>query len=385
MKLAAGFTAVWLLLLCIAAEGASTGPDLSFGDADFSVQYFKHSFNASANSVVSPVAVRLVFSALYQVTDSGTREAVQRAFYLPSDVSNARTNAEQLVNDLEQSRFLNVSFTLLQSEGQLSQELEDAARTIFHVKPRIVVFANRRRVVEEVNDWAVQVTEGRIRHYLAESDVEVNAELMLLNALHLRADWAQKFAIDQTVNDKFQFRNGPALVEMMSVSLEVLYYAQPKWHTIQLPYSEESDLTMWILLPHRDGTFEELFELLSAELLDELETSVTPKMVDLWLPKFTIDDGHDARDVLKLMGHEMLFDREGFSVFRNHKSMLGALKQRTFIQVNENGTEAAAVTSVGTKFRVRNTQFRADRPFIFIIKKLSIDTILFVGHYSNHN
>uniref|UniRef100_A0A182U4X2 Serpin domain-containing protein n=2 Tax=Anopheles melas TaxID=34690 RepID=A0A182U4X2_9DIPT len=400
MKLAAaGFvaTAALVLVLCITvaggqgiASGTGTigtngGPDLSFGDADFSVQYFKQSFNASGNSVVSPLAVRLAFSALYPVTDSGTREAVQRAFYLPSAVSDARANAEQLVSDLEQSRFLNVSFALLQSEGQLSQELEDAARAIFRVKPRTVVFANRRAVVEDVNEWAVQVTGGRIRDYLAESDIDVNAELMLLNALHMRADWAQKFAMEQTDDQTFQFRNGPASVEMMSVALEVLYYAQPKFHAVQLPYSEESDLTMWILLPHRDGTFEELFELLSAELLDELETSVAPKMVDLWLPKFTIEDSHDARDVLKRMGHETLFDREGFAVFRDHKSMLGALKQSTFVQVDENGTEAAAVTSVGTKFRVRNTQFRVDRPFIFIIKKLSIDTILFVGHYSNHN
>ena len=348
-------TAALVLVLCITVAGGQGttgtgtigtdgGPDLSFGDADFSVQYFKQSFNASSNSVVSPLAVRLAFSALYQVTDSGTREAVQRAFYLPSSVSDARANAEQLVSDLEQSRFLNVSFALLQSEGQLSQELEDAARAIFRVKPRTVVFANRRAVVEDVNEWAVQVTGGRIRDYLAESDIDVNAELMLLNALHMRADWAQKFAMEQTVGQTFQFRNGPASVEMMSVALEVLYYAQPKFHAVQLPYSEESDLTMWILLPHRDGTFEELFELLSAELLDELETSVAPKMVDLWLPKFTIEDSHDARDVLKRMGHETLFDREGFAVFRDHKSMLGALKQSTFVQVDENGTEAAAVT-----------------------------------------
>uniref|UniRef100_A0A182P9Z8 Serpin domain-containing protein n=1 Tax=Anopheles epiroticus TaxID=199890 RepID=A0A182P9Z8_9DIPT len=384
MKLSAGFVILPLLVVSTVAD-VTGGPDLSFGDAEFSVQYFKQSFNASGNSVVSPVAVRLAFSALYQVTDNSTREAVQCAFYLPLEVSNARTNAEQLVSELEESRFLNISFALLQSEGQLSQELQDVAGTIFHVQPRTVVFANRGAVAEEANVWAARVTDGRIRDYLAETDIDVNAELILLNALHMRADWAQQFAKERTVSETFQFRNGPAKVEMMSVSLEVLYYAHPKFHAIQLPYSEESDLTMWILLPHRDGTFEELYELLSAELLDELETSVMPKMVDLWVPKFTIDDSHDARDVLRRMGHETLFDREGFAVFQSHKSMLGALKQSTFIQVDENGTEAAAVTSVGTKFRVRNTQFRADRPFIFIIKKLSIDTILFMGHYSNHN
>uniref|UniRef100_A0A182WIX9 Serpin domain-containing protein n=1 Tax=Anopheles minimus TaxID=112268 RepID=A0A182WIX9_9DIPT len=371
-----------LVVLLVAAVAAS-GPDLSFGDVDFSLQYFKQSFNASGNLVVSPVAVRLAFSALYQVADGATREAVQRAFYLPPDMASARSNAEQLVNDLRQSQFLNISFALLQTEGQLSKELEEAARTIFHVKPRTVLFPNRRAVVEDVNEWAARVTDGRIRDYLAESDVDVNAELMLLNALQMRANWAQKFAIDRTVGETFHFRNGPAEVQMMSVSLEVLYYAQPKFHAVQLPYSEESDLTMWIFVPHRDGTFEELFELLTVDLLDELETSAMPKMVDLWLPKFTIAESHDAAEVLSRMGHETLFDREGFAVFQSHKSMLGALKQATFIQVDENGTEAAAVTSVGTKFRIRNTQFRVDKPFIFIIKKLSIDTILFVGHYSN--
>uniref|UniRef100_A0A182XZD1 Serpin domain-containing protein n=1 Tax=Anopheles stephensi TaxID=30069 RepID=A0A182XZD1_ANOST len=385
MKLAASLVPLWALLTVLGATTpASTGPDLSFGDADFSVQYFKQSFNASGNLIVSPVAVRLAFSALYQVSDERTREIVQRAFYLPSDTGYARSNAEQLVNDLEQSRFLNVSFAVLQTEGQLSRELENAIKTIFHVEPRTVAFSNRRAVVEDVNEWAADVTDGRIRNYLAEPDVDVNVELMLLNALHMRANWAQKFDPDRTVEETFHFRNGLRSVDMMSVALEVLYYAQPTFHAVQLPYSEESDLTMWILVPHRNGTFDELFELLSAELLDELETSAMPKMVDLWLPKFSISDSHDARDVLKRMGHGQLFDVEGFSVFQSHKSMLGTMKQSTFIQVDEQGTEAAAVTSIGTKFRIRNTQFRADKPFIFIIKKLSIDTILFVGHYSNY-
>ncbi|XP_035904671.1 serine protease inhibitor-like [Anopheles stephensi] len=385
MKLAASLVPLWALLTVLGATTpASTGPDLSFGDADFSVQYFKQSFNASGNLIVSPVAVRLAFSALYQVSDERTREIVQRAFYLPSDTGYARSNAEQLVNDLEQSRFLNVSFAVLQTEGQLSRELENAVKTIFHVEPRTVAFSNRRAVVEDVNEWAADVTDGSIRNYLAEPDVDVNVELMLLNALHMRANWAQKFDPERTVEETFHFRNGLRSVDMMSVALEVLYYAQPTFHAVQLPYSEESDLTMWILVPHRNGTFDELFELLSAELLDELETSAMPKMVDLWLPKFSISDSHDARDVLKRMGHGQLFDVEGFSVFQSHKSMLGTMKQSTFIQVDEQGTEAAAVTSIGTKFRIRNTQFRADKPFIFIIKKLSIDTILFVGHYSNY-
>uniref|UniRef100_A0A182SL04 Serpin domain-containing protein n=1 Tax=Anopheles maculatus TaxID=74869 RepID=A0A182SL04_9DIPT len=385
MKLAASFVPLLVVLLLGARTAAADGPDLSFGDADFSVQYFKQSFNASGNLIVSPVAVRLAFSALYQVSDNRTREIVQRAFYLPLDTGDARANAELLVNDLEQSRFLNVSFAVLQTEGQLSRELENAVKTIFHVEPRTVAFSNRQAVVKDVNEWAADVTAGRIRNYLAESDVDVNVELMLLNALHMRANWAQKFDEDRTVEETFQYRNGPRLVEMMSVSLEVLYYAQPMFHAVQLPYSEESDLTMWILMPHRNGTFEALFELLTDELLDELETSAMPKMVDLWLPKFSITDSHDARDVLKRMGHETLFEVEGFSVFQSHKSMLGTMKQSTFIQVDERGTEAAAVTSIGTKFRIRNTQFRADKPFIFIIKKLSIDTILFVGHYSNHD
>uniref|UniRef100_A0A182NHD4 Serpin domain-containing protein n=1 Tax=Anopheles dirus TaxID=7168 RepID=A0A182NHD4_9DIPT len=383
MKLTVGFVLCTALLL---SATDAKGPDLSFGDAAFSVQYFKRSFNASGNGVVSPLAVRLAFSALYQVTDAGTREAVQRAFYLPAEPGDARTNAEQLVGELEQSRFLNVSFAVFQSDGQqLSSALQDVAQSIFRAEPRPVVFANRGAVVREVNEWATAATGGRIRDYLAESDVDVNADLLLLNALYMRANWAQRFEMERTVGETFQFRNGPGPVELMSASLEVLYHAQPKLHAVQLPYSEESDLTMWILLPHRGGTFDELLELLSAELLDELETAATPKTVDLWLPRFTIEGSHDARDVLRAMGHEAIFDREAFAVYQNHKSMLGALKQSTFVQVDESGTEAAAVTSVGTKFRVKNTQFRANQPFIFLIKKLSIDTILFVGHYSNRN
>uniref|UniRef100_A0A182PZW0 Serpin domain-containing protein n=1 Tax=Anopheles farauti TaxID=69004 RepID=A0A182PZW0_9DIPT len=380
MKLTVGFV---LYCTALVTTIEATGPDLSFGDATFSVQYFKQAFNASTNSVVSPLAVRLAFSALYQVTDGNVREAVQRAFYLPADTVDARTNAAQLVDDLERSQFLNVSFAVLKAHGELSTELQDVAKAIFRTEPRTVAFTNRTGVVQEVNAWATEVTGGRIRNYLAESDVDVNADLMLLNALHMRANWAQRFEAERTVEETFEFRNGPGPVELMSATMEVPYHAQAKFHAVQLPYSEESDLTMWILLPHRGGTFEELLELLTPELLDELETSAMPKTVDLWLPRFTIEDSHDARDVLRRMGHESIFHRDAFAVYQGHKSMLGALKQTTFVQVDESGTEAAAVTSVGTKFRVKNTQFRANQPFMFFIKKLSIDTILFAGHYSN--
>ncbi|KFB51663.1 serpin 7 [Anopheles sinensis] len=376
-------TCVLLLAVALPVFANAEGIDLSVGDAAFSVAYFKNSFNRSVNSVVSPIALRLTFSPLYEVTEPSTREAVRSTFFLAPEPSDVRSNAVKFVDDVEQNRYLNMSFGVFKTAEELSPELADSVRAVFKVEPQTVVFADTKSVVAKVNKWAEEATAGLIKDYLTERDIEVNQELLLLNALYLRANWAQKFPLERTSSETFEYLDGPAPVDLMSVTMQVLYKADEKFHTIQVPYSEDSDLTMWILLPHRGGTFDELIDLLSVELLDELEGSFAPREVDIFLPKFTVSYSHNPRDVLSKLGHESIFDGNNFGAFASHRSTLAGLKQSTFLKVDESGTEAAAVTSVGTKFRVRNTQFRANQPFVFIIRKISTDTILFFGHYSN--
>uniref|UniRef100_A0A182IT18 Serpin domain-containing protein n=1 Tax=Anopheles atroparvus TaxID=41427 RepID=A0A182IT18_ANOAO len=321
------------------------GIDLNVGDAAFSVEYFKHSFNRSVNSVVSPVAVRLTFSALYEVTEPSTKDAVRKAFFIASEPSEARSNAVKFVDDIEQNRYLNLSFGVFKTDEALSTELNDAVRAIFKVnEPETVSFADSKSVVNKVNRWAEEATAGLVQNYLSEEDIDVNQDLLLLNALYLRANWAQKFPVERTTSQTFEYLDGPAPVDLMSVSMKVLYKAYEKFHAVQVPYSEDSDLTMWILLPHRGGTLDDLLGLLSVELLDELEGSFAPKELDIYLPKFTIRHSHDPREVLMNVGHGNIFDGNNFAAFASHKSTIGGMKQSTFIKVDESGTEAAAVT-----------------------------------------
>ncbi|EDS28332.1 serine protease inhibitor, serpin [Culex quinquefasciatus] len=372
-----------LVFVTIAVVVGADGPDFSFGDADFSVEYFKAAFNASRNEVVSPLSIRLALAAFYQVAGSVVEQTIQRAFYLPLEKSVASENAAGFLEEVSTNQQLQVAFKVLKNQDLLSDEFASTLSKVFKTAPESVEFADKRSVVTSVNTWANRATNGQIRNFLKEDELDTNTELILLNAVSLKASWAERFSEAKTDRQSFAFRNGIRPVDMMHETVEVLYKVAPEYHAVQIPYNEESDLSMWILVPRGQGNFDSLVASLSSDLLDDIETTAMPRAVDISLPRFQIRSELPAKKIIEKMGFEQLFAESDFSIFKNRKSELSDLRQSTFLQVNEEGTEAAVVSSATTKFRAKNAQFNANQPFVFIIKKISTDTIVFIGHYSN--
>ncbi|XP_065084082.1 uncharacterized protein LOC135706399 [Ochlerotatus camptorhynchus] len=374
-----------LLAASIAVVAEGDGPDFSFGDVDFSVEYFKAAYNASSNCVVSPLSVRLALAAFYQVAGADVEETLQRAFYLPLEKSVASNNAAGFLDEVASNQQLQVAFKTLKNQDPLSDEFASTLQKVFKTTAETVKFENKASVVSTVNRWANEVTNGRIQNFLNDKDLDSTTELILLNAVALKASWAEKFSTSKTDRQTFAFLEGPRQVDMMHETLEVLYKIDNAYHTIQIPYSEDSDLSMWILVPRGpSGSFEGLMSSLSSDLLDDIETTAMPKVVDVSLPRFQIQTNQEAKHIIERMGYGELFTQNDFNVFKGRKSRLSDLRQSTFLTVDEEGTEAAAVSSVATKFRSKNIQFNVNQPFVFIIKKISTDTTVFIGHYSNY-
>ncbi|XP_019536551.3 serine protease inhibitor 42Dd-like [Aedes albopictus] len=369
---------VWL----VAAVAGGDGPDFSFGDVDFSVEYFKAAHNASSNCVVSPLSVRLILAAFYQVAGADVEETLQRAFYLPLEKSVASDNVAEFLDGNAGNTQLQIAFKAFKNQDQLSDVFATTLQKAFKISPENVKFEDRSSVASSVNRWARESTNGRIQQFINEEDLDVNSELLLLNAVALKASWAEKFSVSKTDRQMFAFTNGPRPVDMMHETLEVLYKIDNTYHTIQIPYSEDSDLAMWVLVPRGSGSFDGLLNSLSSGLLDDIETTAMPKVVDISLPRFQIQSYLDAKHVIERMGYRVLFTENDFNVFEGRKSSLSDLRQSTFLTVDEEGTEAAAVSSASTKFRSKNIQFNVNQPFVFIIKKISTDTTVFIGHYS---
>ncbi|XP_058828833.1 leukocyte elastase inhibitor-like [Topomyia yanbarensis] len=373
-----------LLFALATITAGADGPDFSYGDAHFSTDYFRAVYNASNNCVVSPLSVRLAMAAFYEVSGVATEETVQRAFYLPVLKSLAIENAASLLEEIGTSQQLKVAFKVLKKQNSLSDEFTETLGKVFKISPKN--FEERSSVLHSVNSLASLVSSGPHRNLLREDDLNSNAEMILLNAVALRVSWAERFPIGETKRQVFAFRDGPREVDMMHETVEVLYKSDTNYHAIQIPFSEESDLTMWIFVPRGSGNFFSLMKSLSATLLEDMETTAVPETVDVSLPRFEIRSNHGTRTVIDKLGYGQLFKDIDFSTFKGRKSGLSELVQSAALKVDEKGTHSpGAATPAVAQNRAENTKFVADQPFVFIVKKISTDTIILIGHYSNYN
>jgi len=234
-----------------------------------------------------------------------------------------------------------------------------------------------------INDWIASHTEQNILDLLLPGDVDLETLLVLTNAICFHGRWAQPFAEDATRQDPFyvtatQWVNIP----MMYQQDEFAYAAFPHVELLQLPY-QGNELAFVILLPKEGEGLAELAENLDPKLLKEWLSALRKQDMTVVLPKFELTSRFELKNILKAMGMVQAFDQSAdFSGMIGRKRIwIDQVIHKAFIEVNEEGTEAAAATAVIMKRGPR--PFRANRPFLFLIRDLRHDSILFLGRLVN--
>ena len=218
--------------------------------------------------------------------------------------------------------------------------------------------------------------------------------LILTNAIYFKSDWKWQFDPDSTETEDFHQSDGgkvdTRMMNMCDEELDHNYAENDKIQILQLPYKGE-ELSMYILLP-RDKDISSLENELDSEYLNDLKSDMYGEWMDIYLPRFKFEERYDLNECLKDMGMEKAFDPERADfggVKENGKSELHISKviHKSFVEVNEEGTEAAAATAVIEKdgsslFGGSDPDpvvFRADHPFLFLIEHKDTGQILFMG------
>ena len=241
---------------------------------------------------------------------------------------------------------------------------------------------------KRINQWIMQHTAEKINELIARGDIDVDTRLVLTNAIYFKGDWARRFSEQMTRKSPFWLESGKSVdVPMMANSGEYSY-AEPddSLQVLELPYEGDA-LTMVVLLPRKgrralepDLTSQNLAAWLSALHREEVE---------LFLPKFKFQSKFYLKKNLKTMGmHDAFDDRADFSAMTGNKDLyIGKVIHQADIEVNETGTEAAAATAVvmQRKSMALRVMFRADHPFIFLIRHQPTGAILFMGKVMNPN
>ena len=271
----------------------------------------------------------------------------------------------------------------------LQAEFVQRAKTFYNADPETRDFKDGK-TRDVINKWGSDHTEGMIEEVLKEGDFDDNAVSYLLNAIYFKGSWAKKF--DKALTQKERFDHAGETLE--------LTYAQMMHQTDQFEYGETDDCQA-LRLPYGNGSF------LMTVLLPKGKTNALPKVptagewqqlnlqmgyreVDVSLPRFETETDIDLKPIMQELGMPDAFDvkKADFSRFCNAPVYISLMKQVAKVKLDEKGTEAAAVTVIGTALssalRPDYVTFCANHPFLYVISEQQTGAVLFIGQYTGY-
>lgn len=234
-----------------------------------------------------------------------------------------------------------------------------------------------------INDWVSDQTEGRIEDLIKKGIISSLTRLVLTNAIYFNAAWQYPFDEDNTAKAAFHLLDGgDVTVQMMHQTEEFGYAEGDGYQTVELKY-DGGDLSMVILLPEEDN-FEQFEVSLDVQTLKKITDAVRIKNVILSMPKFEYESEFSLKGTLETLGMTEAFSMEAdFSgMTGNDELFIKDVVHKTFVSVDEAGTEAAAATAVIMDLKAmpgEPVEVTIDRPFIFLIRDINTGAILFVG------
>ena len=239
-----------------------------------------------------------------------------------------------------------------------------------------------------INSWVEEKTKDKIKDLIPPGGIETATELVLTNAIYFKGDWKTKFEkkgtepADFSISDKDKVK-----VPLMHLKEQFKYYEDEKLQIVELPYKAD-ELSMVVILPREMEGIKEMEDTLTAESLGVLLSKMKTMKIDVYFPRFKMSWGtFPLNKALIALGMRDAFDWEkaDFSGINGIGDLwISNVFHKAFIEVNEEGTEAAAATAVVmAKADILHIEFRADHPFIFIIKDNHSGSILFMGRGMN--
>lgn len=239
-----------------------------------------------------------------------------------------------------------------------------------------------------INSWVEKQTRDRIKDLIPDGVLDDRTRLVLTNAIYFKGDWHSKFKKDSTKDADFHLADGKKVkVPLMYQAARFAYAETREMQILEMPYAGK-EVSMVILLPRKADGLAALEKSLTAAKLKQWLESPRERSVYAYVPRFKITSSFKLKGALAKMGMETAFSRGAdFSGMDGTKDLyLSEVVHKAFVDVNEKGTEAAAATGVvvATKSApVVIPEFRADRPFLFLIRDTRYDNVLFLGRLAD--
>lgn len=340
------------------------------------------------NYFISPLSLHIALGMLLNGADTDTKTEIQKVLGLENQSMEEinKTYLELLENlpKVDPKVVNTIANSIWQDKNFRSEQtFIDNLTTSFKARLYNEDFSNPA-TVEKINKWASDNTNAKIKKILEQ--IEPSQVMFLINALYFKGDWTKEFKTENTQKAEFNGTKATKMVDMMSQTSDFKYANLESYQLVELPYGNEK-YSMTILLP-KSGTVEGIVSMLDATKWQAAQNAMTINKVVVGLPKFTIEYSKKLNDILQKMGMVKAFGGQAdLSKIAKPagKLKVGFVKQDTFVAVDEKGTEAAAVTTIGIKLTSMPfyPEIVCDRPFAFLITEKTSNTIMFIGKVSN--
>ena len=371
---------------------APIDPDISVANTRFGFNLFSEIWKTEQNQniFISPFSVSTALTMTLNGASGETKQAMTDTLQLQnigSDAINPSYNG--LLNALQTSDpkvTLSIANSLWGHEGmRFKANFLGQNHRYFNAEIEMLDFSDEEGALKEINQWVNTNTNGKIPKILEE--IESNAVLFLMNAIYFKGVWQTEFDPKNTRDGTFHLTDGSTKqVPMMYRQGMYPIYHGDNVEAINLAYGE-GRMSMYIFLPSQKSNLNDFLNSLNAEDWENWMTQFNEQNRSISIPKFKLEYGtKELNDVLTSLGMGVAFDedRADFSRMASLEKpsanlYIQKVAHKTFIEVNEEGSEAAAATSVGIGIKSLPRPFIVNRPFFFAIRDNETQTVLFMG------
>ena len=358
---------------------------------DFACNLFRTIYEQKKGSnIVSPISVSYVLGMLNEGADGKTRRQITDVMGLDGSSKEINGFFKKMMNEA-QSADPSVTIKIancIDITPKYSIKPQYKADMQKYYKAQITTGPfDENSILNRINNWCKSHTDGMIPEILSKGELNPNRVMYLLNAIYFKASWTDKFDPEETRDMDFITLDGKTVKRPMMYRNDRAKYGKNELcKMLRLPYGNRA-YSMYVLLPNEGKTIDDIIQSLSAQKLEEWRSQMRSEDVDILIPRFTTESETHLEGILSSMGMPRAFGDGAEFPNMVHESgdglYVSMMKQKAKIDVNEEGTKAAAITvaevsEIGVSFY---KHFHATRPFIYYIMEESTGTIFFMGTY----
>ncbi len=378
----------FFLLVCITGLIAVVGFGSVANSSNlFGIDLYKMLVKKPGNMFISPFSISSALAMTYIGANGNTALQMKKTLYFDLDDESLHTGFSQLIESLNQPNDnykLAVANSLWAQEDYIFlKEFLEQVQKYYQAGLNYVDFKREtEKARQQINKWVEEKTNGKIKEIIQPDDIDQLTRLILVNAIYFKGMWLKPFDPSLTRKAPFYITKDKSVeVDMMFKNTTTNYTEDQSAQVLELPYAGEK-ISMIIVLPKK--SLDQLEKDLSLDLLKGWIKNFKQEEVDIYLPKFKIEYRTYLKEPLMSMKMVDAFTDAAadFSKMDGTRTLkIHDVIHQSFIEVNEEGTEAAAATAVIIvgKGLSMSKVFKADKPFIFFIYDKTNDLILFMG------